>query len=242
MGKTALALNIARNAAIDGEVPVVFFSLEMSRWQVAMRLFCAEAHLDSRDMRRGFIAKEDWARLLIAANILKDAKVFVDDTPAISVLEMKAKTRRLVAEHNIGMVVVDYLQLMRGHAAIRARDSREQEIADISRSLKGLAKELNIPVVALSQLNRAVEARENKRPRLADLRESGAIEQDADLIIFLYREKRYNPDTPMGNVAEANIGKHRNGPEGITIKLTFIEEYTRFENYSPIDEIPDFGE
>ncbi len=238
MGKTALALNIARNASIEAEVPVAFFSLEMSRWQVATRLFCAEAHLDSRDMRRGFIAKEDWARLMIAANLLKDAKFFVDDSPAINVLEMKAKARRLVAEHKVGLIIVDYLQLMRGR---QTRDSnREQEIADISRSLKGLAKELDIPVIALSQLNRAVESREDKRPRLADLRESGAIEQDADLIIFLYREKKYKPDTSLGNIAEANIGKHRNGPEGM-VKLTFIEEFARFESYSPIDEIPDFG-
>jgi len=239
MGKTAFALNMARNASIEAEVPIAFFSLEMSKNQVALRLFCAEAQLNSRDVRRGYIAKEDWAKVMVAANRLKDTKVFIDDTPALSVLEMKAKTRRLVAEHGIGMVIVDYMQLMRGR---QTRDgNREQEIADISRSLKGLAKELNIPVIALSQLNRAVESREDKRPRLADLRESGAIEQDADLILFLYREKKYNEDTPVGNLAELIIGKHRNGPEG-KVKLTFLDDYARFESYSPMDDIPDFGE
>lgn len=238
MGKTSLALNIARNAAIDSEIPVAVFSLEMSRNQVALRFFCAEAHLNSRDIRRGFIHKEDWAKLLIAANLLRDTNIYIDDTPAISVLEMKAKTRRLVAEHKVGLVVVDYLQLMRGR---QTRDgSREQEIADISRSLKGLAKELNIPVIALSQLNRAVETREDKRPRLSDLRESGAIEQDADLIMFLYREKKYNKETDLENVAELNIGKHRNGPEE-TIKLVFIEQFARFEEYSPRNDIPDLS-
>ena len=246
MGKTALALNIARNAAVTSSEEsertgdaVAVFSLEMSRWQVALRLFCAEARLDSRDLRRGFIAKEDWPKLFIAANVLKEARIFVDDTPALNVLEMKAKTRRLVAEHKVSMVIVDYMQLMRGR---QTRDSsREQEIADISRSLKNLAKELNIPVVGLSQLNRAVESREDKRPRLADLRESGAIEQDADLILFLYREKKYKSDTPVGNMTEVIVGKHRNGPEGM-VKLTFLEEFARFENHSPIDDIPDFGE
>ncbi len=240
MGKTALALNILRNAAVDSEIPVAFFSLEMSRMQVTQRLFCSEARIDSSDLRHGYIPKEDWSKLMIAANVLREAKVFVDDTPSINVLEMKAKTRRLASEHNIGLVVVDYLQLMRGNQQKRDA-SREQEISEISRSLKALAKELEIPVVAISQLNRAVEAREDKRPRLADLRESGAIEQDADVILFLYREKKYKPETPLGNMAEVIVGKHRNGPEGV-VKLTFLEEYARFESYSSIEDIPDFGD
>jgi len=239
MGKTALALNIMRNAAIDAEIPVAFFSLEMSRMQVTLRLFCSEARLDSSDLRHGYIPKEDWGKLMIAANVLREARIFVDDTPSINVLEMKAKARRLVSEHKVGLVVVDYLQLMRGMQQ-RRDGNREQEISEISRSLKALAKELDIPVIAISQLNRAVESREDKRPRLADLRESGAIEQDADVILFLYREKKYKPETPLGNVAEVIIGKHRNGPEGV-VNLTFLEEYARFENHSPIEDLPEFG-
>jgi len=231
MGKTSLALNVARNVVVETDEAVAFFSLEMSRLQLATRLFCSEAKVDSADVRRGYIHKEDWARLMIASNLLMDAKLYIDDSAALSTLELKAKARRLVVEHNVKMVVVDYMQLMRGNT--RASDGREREISDISQALKALAKELDVPVIALSQLNRDCEKRENKRPRLSDLRESGAIEQDADLIIFLYREKRYDPDTPVGNVTEAIFGKHRNGPEGVTIKLAFIEEYARFENHDP---------
>lgn len=231
MGKTAFALNLAMNAALDGKTPTAFFSLEMAKEQLAIRLFCSEARIDSRDVRRGYIEKNDWGKLIRAANVLQDLPIFIDDTPAISVLEMKAKCRRLKSEHDLGLVVVDYLQLMRGKQS--KNSNREQEIADISRSLKCLAKELSLPVIALSQLNRAVESREDKRPRLADLRESGAIEQDADVIAFVYRDKKYNEDTPEQNKAELIIGKQRNGPVG-TIFLTFIEEYTRFENYTPV--------
>lgn len=244
MGKTALALNIARNAALegkmvtetcDGKVPTAFFSLEMAREQLAIRLFCSEARVDSRDVRRGFIEKADWGKLTRAANILHVAPMFIDDTPSISVLEMKAKCRRLKAENNLGLVVVDYIQLMRGRQT--REGNREQEVADISRSLKGLAKELSLPVLALSQLNRGVESRPDKRPRLADLRESGAIEQDADVIMFIYRESKYKTDEEVKAMdeplkTELIIGKQRNGPVG-TVYLTFLEEFTRFESYIP---------
>jgi len=188
----------------------------------------AEAKVDSQKLRSGFLAEHDWQLLIEAASVLSEAPIFIDDTPAISVLELRAKARRLKSEHNISLIIIDYLQLMKGKGG---NERREQEISEISRSLKALAKELNIPVVALSQLNRKVEDRENKRPRLADLRESGAIEQDADLIAFLYRDEVYNQreDNPNRGMAELIIGKHRNGPVG-KIKLAFLEKYTSFEN------------
>jgi len=228
MGKTALALNIAQYAAIEANIPVAIFSLEMSKEQLAFRMLSSEARVDSQRLRRGFPGETDWPKLTTAAGRLAEAPIFIDDTAAITVLEMKAKSRRLKAETGLGLVIVDYLQLMR---SLGSRDSREQEISEISRSLKALAKELNIPVVALSQLNRQVEQRTNRRPQMADLRESGAIEQDADVIIFLYRDEVYNrtEDNPEKGIAEVIIGKQRNGPVG-TVKLAFLEKFTRFEN------------
>jgi replicative DNA helicase len=228
MGKTAFALNIAHNAAYESKVPIVVFSLEMSKEQLALRMLCSEARVDAHKMRSGFLSESDWPKLTRAAGKLSEAKIFIDDTAGMGVLEMRAKSRRLKAEHGLGMIIVDYLQLMKGRVSI---DSREQEISDISRSLKALAKELKVPVVALSQLNRRVEERAVKKPQLADLRESGAIEQDADVILFLYRDEVYNPDSPDKGSAEIIIGKQRNGPTG-EIRLAFLDRYTRFENYA----------
>ena len=229
MGKTALAMNIAQNAAIFNKVPVAVFSLEMSKEQLGMRMLCSVSRVDSQDIRTGFIKDTDWPKLARATGILSEAPIFIDDTPALSVLEMRAKSRRLKSEYNIGLVVVDYLQLMRGRTNA---ERREQEISEISRSLKAMAKELDLPVVALSQLNRSLESRPNKRPQLSDLRESGAIEQDADLICFLYRDEIYNKsdDNPRRGIAEVIVGKQRNGPTG-TVDLTFIDKFTTFENY-----------
>lgn len=228
MGKTAFALNIARYAALDEAIPIAIFSLEMSKEQLAIRMLSSEAKVDSQRIRRGFLGETDWPKLIDAANKLSESLIFIDDTPAITVLEMKAKARRLTSEVGLGLIIIDYLQLMRGTAF---KDSREQEISEISRSLKALAKELNVPVIAISQLNRKVEDRPNKRPHMADLRESGAIEQDADLIAFIYRDDVYNQseDNPEKGIAEIIIGKQRNGPTG-TIKLAFLEKYTSFEN------------
>lgn len=227
MGKTALGLNIAQHVALELREPVAIFSLEMSKEQLALRMLCAEAMVDSNSVRKGFIRKEDWHKLTSAAGRLAEAPIFIDDSSGTSVLEMRAKARRLKVEHHggLGLVVVDYLQLMRGRGSF---ERREQEISEISRSLKGLAKELKVPVIALSQLNRGVESRTDKRPSLADLRESGAIEQDADVIIFLYREEVYQKDNPQfKGKAEAIIAKQRNGPTG-TILLTFLSSCTRF--------------
>ena len=226
MGKTALALNIARNAAVEAEIPVGIFSLEMNKAQLGMRLLCSEARVDSQKMRSGFLSERDWPRLTRAAGTISEAPIFIDDTPAISALELRAKSRRLKRDQNLGLIVVDYLQLMRGS---QGSERREQEISEISGSLKALAKELNVPVMALSQLNRRVEERHDKRPQLADLRESGAIEQDADVIAFIYRDEVYHPDSPDQGRAEVIIGKQRNGPIGKTT-LTFLTQYTRFEN------------
>jgi replicative DNA helicase len=233
MGKTALALNIAQNAAIFNKVPVAVFSLEMSKEQLGMRMLCSVSRVDSQDIRTGFIKDPDWPKLARATGILSEAPIFIDDTPALSILEMRAKARRLKSEFDIGLVVVDYLQLMRGRTNA---ERREQEISEISRSLKAMAKELDLPVVALSQLNRSLESRPNKRPQLSDLRESGAIEQDADLICFLYRDEIYNKsdDNPRRGIAEVIVGKQRNGPTG-TVDLTFIDKFTTFENYTHHD-------
>ncbi len=228
MGKTALALCIARNAAVESGVPVGFFSLEMSKEQLAMRLLCAEAKVDSHKIRTGFLSQGECAKMLTAAGAFMDVPIYIDDTPAISGLELRAKARRMMADRGLGMVVVDYLQLMRGRDGT---ERREQEISEISRSLKALAKELNIPVIALAQLNRKVEERTNKRPILSDLRESGAIEQDADVIAFIYRDEVYNPQSPDKGTAEIIIGKQRNGPTG-EVKLSYVSTYTRFENLS----------
>lgn len=226
MGKTALAMNMVQHAAMRYKVPVGVFSLEMSKHQLAMRLLCSVGRVDSNDLRTGHIKEQDWPKLTRATGELSTAPIFIDDTAAISVLEMRAKARRLKIEHDIGLVVVDYLQLMKGRG-----DSREQEISEISRSLKAMAKELDIPVIALSQLNRSLESRPNKRPQLSDLRESGAIEQDADVICFIYRDEVYNTseDNPKKGLAELIIGKQRNGATG-TVELAFIGQYTTFEN------------
>jgi replicative DNA helicase len=225
MGKTALALNIARNAAVKSNVPVAIFSLEMSKEQLAFRLLCSEAQVDGSKVRAGYIKKSDWKDLTDAATVLSQAPIFIDDSPGMSVREMRGKARQMKLECKIGLVIVDYLQLMQG--SDRA-ESRVQEISEISRALKQLAKELDLPVVALSQLNRAVENRPDKRPILADLRESGAIEQDADVIAFVYREEFYFPDREeCKGKAELRIGKQRNGPVGI-IHLNFIPEFTLF--------------
>jgi replicative DNA helicase len=231
MGKTALGLNIAQHVALEMREPVAVFSLEMSKEQLALRMLCAEAMVDSNSVRKGFIRKEDWHRLTSAAGRLADAPIYIDDSSGTSVLEMRAKARRLKMEHHggLGLVVVDYLQLMRGRGSF---ERREQEISEISRSLKGLAKELKVPVIALSQLNRGVEARTDKRPSLADLRESGAIEQDADVIIFLYRDEVYHRDNPSNKgKAEVIIAKQRNGPTD-TVFLTFRSNCTRFVPYT----------
>lgn len=230
MGKTALAMNMVQHAALIEKVPVAVFSLEMSMEQLALRMLCSVGRIDSQRIRTGRLHDSDWPKLTRATGMLTDAPIYIDDTPAISVLEMRAKTRRLKAEHNVGLVVVDYLQLMKGRG--RA-ESRTQEISEISRSLKAMAKEMDVPVIALSQLNRSLESRPNKRPQLADLRESGAIEQDADVILFIYRDEVYNTaeDNPNRGIAEVNIGKQRNGPTGM-VKLTFLAEYTSFENYT----------
>ncbi|MFA4916321.1 MAG: replicative DNA helicase [Syntrophales bacterium] len=233
MGKTALVLNIARYAALEAGITVAIFSLEMAKEQLAIRLLSSEARVDSMRIRRGMLGETDWPKLTTAAGRLSDVPIYIDDTPAIMVLEMKAKARRLTAEVGLGLIVIDYLQLMRSGSG---RDSREQEISEISRSLKALAKELNVPVVALSQLNRRVEDRPNRRPQMADLRESGAIEQDADVIAFIYRDEVYNrsEDNPEKGLAEIIIGKQRNGPTGM-VKLAFLEKYTRFENLAVLD-------
>ena len=234
MGKTALALNITQHAAIEDGIPSAIFSLEMSKEQLALRLLCSEAKVDAHRLRGGFLSETDWPKLTRAAGSLSEAPIFIDDTPGLTVLEMRAKSRRLKAEHNLGLVVVDYLQLMRGRAN---SETREQEISDISRSLKALAKELRLPVIALSQLNRKVEDRGDRRPQLADLRESGAIEQDADVIIFLYRDEVYNrsEDNPHKGKAEIIVGKQRNGPTD-KFELAFLDKYTCFENLSSIQE------
>ncbi len=230
MGKTALVMNMVQNAAIVDKLPVAVFSLEMSMDQLAIRMLCSIGKVDSQHVRTGRIQQRDWPNLTRATGILSDAKIFIDDSAGLSVLEMRAKARRLKSEHNLGLVVIDYLQLMRGRSN---SENRTQEISEISRSLKAMAKELEVPVIALSQLNRSLESRPDKRPKLSDLRESGAIEQDADVILFIYRDEVYNPneDNPNRRIAEVIIGKQRNGPTG-TVKLTFLAEYTSFETYS----------
>jgi replicative DNA helicase len=229
MGKTSFVLSLTQNIAIDHKHPVAFFSLEMSKEQLVMRMLCSEARVDNHRVRRGIIQKHEWPNLTHAAGLLTSAPIYIDDTPGLSVLEMRAKARRLKMETGLRLVIVDYLQLMQ---APGRNENRQQEISQISRSLKALAKELALPVIALSQLSRAVETRGGaKRPMLSDLRESGAIEQDADVVLFLYREEVYDrelPDDAKG-VAEVIIGKQRNGPIG-EIKLKFFHEYTRFEN------------
>ncbi len=226
MGKTSFALNIAHHAAMKSGQPVAVFSLEMSKEQMAFRLLCSEAKVDSQKVNRGELDDYEWDKLAEATARLSSTSVYIDDTAEATPLAIKAISRRIQAEHGLGLVVVDYLQLMRPGTR---RDNREQEIAEISRGLKGMAKDLNVPVIACAQLNRAVEGRTNKRPLLADLRESGAIEQDADIVMFIYRDELYNPKTEDQGVAEISIAKHRNGPLTISpIRLAFVAQYTKF--------------
>jgi replicative DNA helicase len=227
MGKTALALNIAFNAAYKPQKHVAFFSLEMSREQLVRRLLSSAGKVDASNLRRAFLSTMEWANLQAGAGELLDCPIYIDDTPAATVLDIRAKARRLKADGKLQMLIIDYLQLMRGRTDVH---SREQEISEISRSLKALAKELKVPVIVLSQLNRKVEERPNKRPQLADLRESGAIEQDADVVIFIYRDEVYREDSPDQGTAEIIVGKQRNGPTG-KIKLIFRAKYTTFDAY-----------
>ena len=227
MGKSAFALNIATYAATRANVPVAIFSLEMSKEQMTNRILCSEAMVDSNKVRTGKRDDEDWSKLADASGILSESKIFIDDTPGISIMEIRAKCRKLKLEQDIGLVVVDYLQLISGTGKRGA--SREQEIAEISRSLKILAKEINVPVIALSQLARGVEQRPDHRPMLSDLRESGSIEQDADLVMFLYRDDYYNEDSEKKNIAEVIIGKHRSGSTG-SVELLWLGNYTKFAN------------
>ena len=231
MGKSALALGIAEYAGVIEKVPLAMFSLEMSKEQLVQRMLCAHARVDAHKVRTGYLATSDWPRLTAAAGKLSEAPIFIDDTPGISVMELRAKARRLKAHQDIKLIVLDYLQLMRGSSGI---ENRQQEISEISRSLKALARELNVPIVAISQLSRAVEARTDHRPQLSDLRESGAIEQDADVVVLLLREEYYNPTSENQGMAEVMIAKQRNGPVG-SLKLAFIKEYTRFENIARIE-------
>ena len=228
MGKTALCLTLAQNAAIQENAVVAVFSLEMSKEQLVMRMLSSEARVDAHRFRTGYLTRDEWGRLAEAIGTLSNARIFIDDTPGISVLEMRAKTRRLFTEQKkLDLIVVDYMQLMSGS---KRTESRQQEVSQISRELKGLAKEMQVPIIALSQLSRAPEARNPPRPMMSDLRESGSIEQDADVVAFIYREDYYKPSEENAGVAELLIAKQRNGPTG-TVKLAFLKEFTRFENY-----------
>jgi replicative DNA helicase len=228
MGKTAFCLDVAEYAAIGNKIPVAIFSLEMSKEQLVIRMLCSQAHVEGTRLRTGYLNESDWPKLTIAAGSLSESPIYIDDTAALSVLELRAKARRLQSDHGLGMVIVDYLQLMKGRARV---ESRQQEISEISRSLKALAKELNIPVIAVSQLSRKTEERTGNKPQLSDLRESGAIEQDADLILFIYRDEVYNrsEDNPNRGKAEVIIGKQRNGPTG-KIDLAFLDKFTTFKD------------
>jgi replicative DNA helicase len=228
MGKTAFCLNLAQYATIEKRIPAAIFSLEMSKEQLVMRMLCSEARVEGTRLRTGFLTESDWPRLTLAAGNLSDAPIYIDDSPALSALELRAKARRLHAEHGLGLLIIDYLQLMKGRSKV---ESRQQEISEISRSLKALAKELDIPVIAVSQLSRRTEERQGMRPQLSDLRESGAIEQDADLILFLYRDEVYNrsEDNPNRGKAEIIIGKQRNGPIG-KVELAFLDKFTTFRD------------
>ncbi|MFZ5621622.1 MAG: replicative DNA helicase [Pseudomonadota bacterium] len=228
MGKTTFAMNIAEHAAIKHKVSTAVFSMEMPGEQLAMRMMSSLGRIDQHKVRTGKLEDDDWPRLTSAVSILAEAPLFIDDTPALSPTDLRARARRLKREHDLGLIVIDYLQLMQ---VTGSRDNRATEISEISRSLKALAKELHVPVIALSQLNRSLEQRPNKRPVMSDLRESGAIEQDADMIVFIYRDEVYNEDSPDKGTAEIIIGKQRNGPIGMK-RLTFLGRYTRFENFA----------
>jgi replicative DNA helicase len=232
MGKTSFVLNVAQHIGTKTDLTVGFFSLEMSKEQLFMRMLTTEAEVDSHRFRGGFLSERDYEKLSTALGRLGEAKIFIDDTASLGVLEMRAKARRLKAEHGLDFLVIDYLQLMQGRGRF---ENRTQELASISRSLKGLAKELNVPVVALSQLSRAPESRSDRRPQLSDLRESGALEQDADVVMFIYREEQYEATPENENLAELILGKQRNGPTG-TVKLAFLKQHTRFANLSSVPE------
>ncbi|MPM63586.1 Replicative DNA helicase [bioreactor metagenome] len=229
MGKTAFALNVAQNAAVKQKIPVAIFSLEMSKEQLVNRMLCAEALVDAQKVRTGELNSSDWNKLVEAMGVLSEAPIYIDDTPGISAMDIRAKCRRLKIEKGLGLVVIDYLQLMSGNGR---NDSRQQEISEISRSLKSVAREIDAPVIALSQLSRACEQRADHRPMLSDLRESGAIEQDADVVSFLYRDEYYFPESEKKNIAELIIAKQRNGPTG-TVNLTWLGQYTKFANLAP---------
>jgi len=226
MGKTSFGMTVAHQAALGGKVPTAVFSLEMSKAQLVQRLLCAEAMVDMQKVRSGYLGETDWNKLVEAASRLSGAPLFIDDTPGLSVRQLRAKARRLKAEKGLGLIVIDYLQLMQGGAR---SENRQQEIADISRSLKAMAKDLEVPVIALAQLSRSVEQRDKKRPIMSDLRESGSLEQDADIVMFIYREEYYKPDTEKRGIAEIIVAKQRNGPTG-SVELAFLKEYTRFMN------------
>ncbi|NLY74124.1 MAG: replicative DNA helicase [Firmicutes bacterium] len=226
MGKTTFALNLASYAAVELKIPAIIFSLEMSKEQLALKLLCSEAGVDNQRIRTGALRDDDWPRLSHALGRLSDATLFIDDSPGISAIEIRAKARRIKAEHGLGLVIIDYLQLMQSRSR---SENRQQEVSEISRSLKALARELDVPVVALSQLSRAVEQRADKRPGLADLRESGSLEQDADIVAFLYREDYYNPETDRKNITELIIAKQRNGPVG-SVDFYFQKEFSKFQS------------
>ncbi len=231
MGKSALALCMAEYASVIEKIPTAVFSLEMSKEQLVQRLLCSHAKIDAHKVRTGFLSPSDWPKLTAAAGKLSEAPLYIDDSPGISVMELRAKARRLKAHHDIKLVILDYMQLMRGASGV---ESRQQEISDISRSLKALARELSVPLIAISQLSRAVESRNDHRPQLSDLRESGAIEQDADVVVLIMREEYYNPTPDNQGIAEIIIAKQRNGPVG-SVKLAFLKEYTRFENLARME-------
>jgi replicative DNA helicase len=226
MGKSAFATSIAEYAAVEEKIPVAFFSIEMSKEQLMQRFLCSQAKVDMHKLRTGFLAPSEWPILTSAAGRLSEAPVYIDDTPAINIFELRAKARRLKAHYNIELIVVDYLQMIR---SIRRSDNRQQEISEISQALKALAKELNVPLIAVSQLSRAVESRQDHKPQLSDLRESGAIEQDADVVVLLLREEYYNPTDENRGIADVMIAKQRNGPVG-NVKLGFMREYMKFVN------------
>ncbi|MGH9164308.1 MAG: replicative DNA helicase, partial [Acidimicrobiales bacterium] len=229
-GKTAFALNMAVHAATESNKPVLMFSLEMSHHEIAQRMLCAEARVDATRMRNGRLLETDWPKIQHAIGRLGEAPIFVDDNPNVTLLDIRGRARRLKSREGLGLVVIDYLQLMTGKG--RA-ENRQVEVSEISRGLKILARELEVPVVALSQLSRNVEMRADKRPVLADLRESGSLEQDADVVLFLYRDELYNPESPDRGTAEVIVSKHRNGPTGVT-RLAFLEHYTRFANMARV--------
>ncbi len=243
MGKTAFALNLVQNVALRAHkklgkkepFSVAFFSLEMSKEQLVNRMLCAEANIDSQRLRTGEMAEQDWTALWNACNDMYKAKIYIDDTPGITAMEMRSRARRLKVEHGLDLIVVDYLQLMQGSGKGKSSDNRQNEVSEISRSLKALARELDVPVIALSQLSRSVEARQVKRPMLSDLRESGSLEQDADIVAFLYREDYYNKETENQNITELIIAKHRNGPVD-TVNLFFHKQFTKFVGFSKMKE------